>query len=420
MRLSRKLLVVVAFLVFGPRLVFFVWKVAKEQPLPQGQVDANSQNRIRQWAEAMWQRVSHGSRAGPPNPLGMNNTSPHTGSRGGRSHRGKSRAKVAAHGSPTAPASLRVLDYVRCNVSACGGTFAHQRQFVVFNATLQSATLRRWVRAPVRTSPIEASIWDQHGIGAIPNANQPAVTGATPASTGDTPNDGSSSIADQLYPVANIRVASAPREAAGGVGNVTAGSGEHIPQGQGPAVGPTRWRYFHFPKPLFDLLPIDEPRWHPRSCAVVGNSGAILLQTAGLEIDTHDVVIRLNLAPVYGFQPYVGQKTTFDFVNANNVRQLLQVRRCDLRGVGFGARSVGCLPNTSTVAWCGVVACGVVACGVVICGVVAWGSCGKHLLGGTQVLGCLDPLQQLLVSACDSYRGVPKKFQRNTGRFNEG
>ena len=40
--------------------------------------------------------------------------------------------------------------------------------------------------------------------------------------------------------------------------------------------------------------------------AVVGNSGKLLKQNYGELIDSHDIVIRCNLAIVNGFEPYVG------------------------------------------------------------------------------------------------------------------
>ena len=43
--------------------------------------------------------------------------------------------------------------------------------------------------------------------------------------------------------------------------------------------------------------------------AVVGNSGKLLKQNYGELIDSHDIVIRCNLAIVNGFEPYVGSKT---------------------------------------------------------------------------------------------------------------
>ncbi|XP_035674753.1 uncharacterized protein LOC118414664 [Branchiostoma floridae] len=47
-----------------------------------------------------------------------------------------------------------------------------------------------------------------------------------------------------------------------------------------------------------------------RVCALVSNSGQLLKYEAGNEIDQADCVIRMNDAPVLGFQKHVGSKTT--------------------------------------------------------------------------------------------------------------
>ncbi|XP_066275686.1 alpha-N-acetyl-neuraminyl-2,3-beta-galactosyl-1,3-N-acetyl-galactosaminide alpha-2,6-sialyltransferase-like isoform X2 [Branchiostoma lanceolatum] len=47
-----------------------------------------------------------------------------------------------------------------------------------------------------------------------------------------------------------------------------------------------------------------------RVCAVVSNSGQLLKYEAGNEIDQADCVIRMNDAPVLGFEKHVGNKTT--------------------------------------------------------------------------------------------------------------
>ena len=63
-------------------------------------------------------------------------------------------------------------------------------------------------------------------------------------------------------------------------------------------------------------MPPTDPRWHYKTCAVVGNSGSLLLANHGAEIDGHDAVLRMNNAPVGGrFLAQVGQKTSFNLVN---------------------------------------------------------------------------------------------------------
>eukprot|EP00899_Mesostigma_viride_P000094 jgi/Mesvir1/10085/Mv25061-RA.1 len=82
---------------------------------------------------------------------------------------------------------------------------------------------------------------------------------------------------------------------------------------------------YQFPATLFELLPYEEPELHYATCAVVGNSGVVLEKENGENIDRHDAVFRINLAPVEGFEKYVGSKTTFNVVNAHNVQEILQV-----------------------------------------------------------------------------------------------
>lgn len=50
-----------------------------------------------------------------------------------------------------------------------------------------------------------------------------------------------------------------------------------------------------------------------QSCAVVGNSGDLLNTALGSLIDQHDLVIRLNDAPIYKYEKYVGAKSSLRF-----------------------------------------------------------------------------------------------------------
>ncbi len=47
-----------------------------------------------------------------------------------------------------------------------------------------------------------------------------------------------------------------------------------------------------------------------KTCAVIGNSSALLDTTYGELIDSHDIVIGFNFSPVLGFEKYVGSKST--------------------------------------------------------------------------------------------------------------
>ncbi|KAF8645032.1 hypothetical protein HU200_066237 [Digitaria exilis] len=59
-------------------------------------------------------------------------------------------------------------------------------------------------------------------------------------------------------------------------------------------------------------------RFH--TCAVVGNSGILLGSGRGAQIDAHDVVIRLNNAPVVGFVSDVGARTSLTVTHSGVFR----------------------------------------------------------------------------------------------------
>ena len=46
------------------------------------------------------------------------------------------------------------------------------------------------------------------------------------------------------------------------------------------------------------------------TCAIVGASGTLLHSRHGRDIDSHDVVLRMNRAPTHNFERHVGRKTT--------------------------------------------------------------------------------------------------------------
>ncbi|XP_070564082.1 alpha-2,8-sialyltransferase 8B-like isoform X2 [Ptychodera flava] len=52
-----------------------------------------------------------------------------------------------------------------------------------------------------------------------------------------------------------------------------------------------------------------------KSCAIVGASGILLNSRCGREIDGHDFVMRINLAPTAGFEKDVGGRTNLTAVN---------------------------------------------------------------------------------------------------------
>jgi hypothetical protein len=71
------------------------------------------------------------------------------------------------------------------------------------------------------------------------------------------------------------------------------------------------------------------------TCAVVGNSGALLDDEFGEDINKYDTVIRFNAAPTKGFEKSVGSKTT---IRIQNVDHLGYKERQDVALV-FSARS---------------------------------------------------------------------------------
>jgi len=63
------------------------------------------------------------------------------------------------------------------------------------------------------------------------------------------------------------------------------------------------------------LLGLRRRRRFP-TCAVVGNSGILIGSGRGTQIDAHDFIIRLNNAPVAGFAPDVGARTSLTLTHS--------------------------------------------------------------------------------------------------------
>ena len=79
------------------------------------------------------------------------------------------------------------------------------------------------------------------------------------------------------------------------------------------------------------------------TCAVVGSSGALLMDRQGPAIDSHELVIRFNEAPTAGFEPVVGSGTSLRLLNTQSMGVILE--RCDLAG-GCQA-NLSCCPQVS-------------------------------------------------------------------------
>ncbi|XP_063970311.1 alpha-N-acetyl-neuraminyl-2,3-beta-galactosyl-1,3-N-acetyl-galactosaminide alpha-2,6-sialyltransferase-like isoform X1 [Lytechinus pictus] len=71
---------------------------------------------------------------------------------------------------------------------------------------------------------------------------------------------------------------------------------------------------------------------HCKTCSVVTSSGRLLFHQAGEEIDSAECVIRMNNAPVVGYEEYVGKKTTSRIVCFRSVANL---KKSMLTGRGF-------------------------------------------------------------------------------------
>ncbi|XP_037623404.1 alpha-2,8-sialyltransferase 8B [Sebastes umbrosus] len=77
---------------------------------------------------------------------------------------------------------------------------------------------------------------------------------------------------------------------------------------------------------LYRLLPTVSPmkNQHHRRCAIVGNSGILLNSSCGPDIDSHDFVIRCNLAPVEEYSQDVGRRTNLVTMNPSVVQRAFQ------------------------------------------------------------------------------------------------
>ncbi|MGH0120934.1 UNVERIFIED_CONTAM: hypothetical protein FKN15_061625 [Acipenser sinensis] len=75
---------------------------------------------------------------------------------------------------------------------------------------------------------------------------------------------------------------------------------------------------------LHSLLPEVSPMKNRRfkTCAVVGNSGILLDSGCGNEIDSHDFVIRCNLAPLSEFAEDVGMSSDFITMNPSVIQRV--------------------------------------------------------------------------------------------------
>lgn len=68
-----------------------------------------------------------------------------------------------------------------------------------------------------------------------------------------------------------------------------------------------------------------------KTCSLVTSSGRLLFHQAGEEIDSAECIIRMNNAPVIGYEEYVGKRTTTRIVCFRSVANL---RKSMLAGKG--------------------------------------------------------------------------------------
>eukprot|EP00193_Tetraselmis_chui_P001248 CAMPEP_0177754712 /NCGR_PEP_ID=MMETSP0491_2-20121128/2157_1 /TAXON_ID=63592 /ORGANISM="Tetraselmis chuii, Strain PLY429" /LENGTH=859 /DNA_ID=CAMNT_0019270117 /DNA_START=493 /DNA_END=3072 /DNA_ORIENTATION=- len=78
---------------------------------------------------------------------------------------------------------------------------------------------------------------------------------------------------------------------------------------------------------LYHALPDDDLNERFASCAVIGNSGMLMNDELGREIDAHDMVYRFNQAPTKGYELHVGARTTHESLNGFWTKAVLDERR---------------------------------------------------------------------------------------------
>jgi hypothetical protein len=64
----------------------------------------------------------------------------------------------------------------------------------------------------------------------------------------------------------------------------------------------------------------------PNSRGQVGNSGTVLFEEFGVEIDAHEMVYRFNQGPTLGYEKSIGNHTMFESLNAKFAHQVTPTR----------------------------------------------------------------------------------------------
>jgi len=77
---------------------------------------------------------------------------------------------------------------------------------------------------------------------------------------------------------------------------------------------------YNFHPAVLPFLPKEDASWKFNTCAIVSNSGSLLENEYGAEIDSRDAVFRINYPPIEGFEKHVGSKSTFEITNMHHVQ----------------------------------------------------------------------------------------------------
>eukprot|EP00242_Pyramimonas_sp_CCMP2087_P004076 CAMPEP_0198219834 /NCGR_PEP_ID=MMETSP1445-20131203/76443_1 /TAXON_ID=36898 /ORGANISM="Pyramimonas sp., Strain CCMP2087" /LENGTH=354 /DNA_ID=CAMNT_0043897393 /DNA_START=504 /DNA_END=1565 /DNA_ORIENTATION=+ len=81
---------------------------------------------------------------------------------------------------------------------------------------------------------------------------------------------------------------------------------------------------YTIPEEMGGVLPDVCPEYKFDTCAVVGNSGTVLFEEFGAEIDAHEMVYRFNQGPTLGYEKFIGNHTMFESLNAKFAHQLMR------------------------------------------------------------------------------------------------
>ncbi|XP_067289868.1 CMP-N-acetylneuraminate-poly-alpha-2,8-sialyltransferase isoform X1 [Pseudorasbora parva] len=94
---------------------------------------------------------------------------------------------------------------------------------------------------------------------------------------------------------------------------------------------------FNVSRTLYSLLPEVSPLKNKtfKTCAVVGNSGILLKSGCGKEIDSHNFIIRCNLAPLQDFADDVGLRSDFTTMNPSVVQRVYRGLRDETERENF-------------------------------------------------------------------------------------